>query len=132
MIIKKHKKLTLYMPELKDRTEIKESPDQMSCIDWFKVNYPQAMIVATVNERNSSDRDMVKLKRQGLLTGFPDLSIYMDGMSWFIEMKRSNATASAIKKDQIIELNNLQDQGFKVAVCFGLPAFKMKIKEWFR
>ena len=130
MIIREHKNITLYMPEKADRTEIPESMDQVSAIAWFEYHYPNAKIVATVNERNSSARDMEKLKRQGLVTGFPDLSIYYKGVAYFIEMKRSKATASAIKKDQVIQLNELQDQGFEVAVCFGLPAFKMKIKEW--
>ena len=130
MIIREYKNITIYMPEVADRTEISESADQISAIAWFKCYYPHAKIVATVNERNSSARDMAKLKRQGLETGFPDLSIYLDGKCFFIEMKRSKATASAIKKDQVIQLNELQDQGFEVAVCFGLPAFKMKIKEW--
>lgn len=130
MICREYKGLTLYMPEKEDRNEILESADQVSAIAWFKQNYPHAKIVATVNERSSSERDMQRLKRQGLVTGFPDLSVYCDGVAYFIEMKRSKATASAIKKDQVIQLNELQDQGFEVAVCFGLPAFKEAVKGW--
>lgn len=131
MIIREYKGLTIYMPEKADRNEISESADQISGIAWFRESYPHAKIVATVNERNSSERDMQRLKRQGLVTGFPDISIYINGKAYFIENKRSKATASAIKKDQVIQLNELQDQGFEVAVCFGLPAFKVKVKEWF-
>jgi len=118
------------MPEIKSRTANSESADQISCIALFKHKYPSAKIVATVNERNSSDRDMAKLKRQGLVKGFPDLSIFHNGDAYFIEMKKSAATPSAIKPDQVIQLNELQDQGFEVAVCFGLPAFEQKIGEW--
>jgi len=131
MITKEHKNITIFMPDTENRTDILESKDQISSVAWFGFHYPQAKIVATVNERNSSGRDMQRLKRQGLVTGFPDLSIYLDGRSFFIEMKRSNATASAIKKDQVIQLNDLQDQGFPVAVCFGLPAFKLCVGNWF-
>ena len=130
MIIREYKNITIYMPEKADRTEILESSDQVSAIAWFREHYPQAKIVATVNERCSSERDMQRLKRQGLVTGFPDLTIYLKGVAYFIEMKRSKATASAIKKDQVIQLGELQDQGFEVAVCFGLSAFKFKVKEW--
>lgn len=118
------------MPQIKDRTDNSESTDQISGVAWFKHYYPEAKIVATVNERKSTINNMQKLKRQGLVTGFPDLSIYLDGRSYFIEMKKSAATLSAIKKDQIIQLNELQDRCFDVAVCFGLQAFKEKVTEW--
>lgn len=130
ILIRKHKNfkhLDLYVRDCKkaDRSIFSESSHQINCVNWFRNKYPNAKLVATVNERNSSGRDMAKLKRQGLVTGFPDLTIIYKKKTAYPEMKRENVTDSAIDADQLIQLDELQRQGFFVAVCFGFEAFKV-------
>ena len=120
-----------YQPLTKSKTDRTEYSGQVNLINWLKYNHDDIFYFATVNERNSSPGDMAKLKKQGLITGVPDLYLARAGKSLFIEMKTHNGTPSHFRESQREVALDITDSGHTVVVCFGFEAAKVAIKQFF-
>ena len=122
---------TFYKPDLHLAPCALELTEQVNLINWLSYNHPSMFYFATVNERNSSIVNMQKLKRQGLVTGVPDLYLALDGKTMFIEMKKHNGKFSDLRKTQRDVITELSEQGQTTMVCFGFLAAKQAIEEYF-
>lgn len=118
---------TFYKPTVLLNDDPVESIHQINLINWIEENHPELFLFATVNERNSSKANMVKLKRQGLKTGVPDLYISKHGNQLFIEMKRHNGVFSDLRQSQRDIITEMKDKGEAVVVCFGFLASKLAV-----
>jgi len=75
-------------------------------------------------------REAVRLKSQGVMSGYPDLHLFVarhgfHGM--FIEMKSPTGTTSANQKEV---MKRLSEQGYKCVVCKSFESAQQEIKEY--
>lgn len=104
---------------------------QQWCVQFFHSQYPGKIIAAVPNGARTSMSVAVRLKRTGLLKGFPDLIIPhpvgpFHGL--FVELKVKGNYPSPEQK-QILSL--LEKQCYKVAVIYTLEDFQALVKEYF-
>ena len=74
---------------------------------------------ASLNGVKLSNPVAIKMKRQGMRAGVPDLFLPVRSGSWsglFIELKKIGGKVSDPQKDWIKFLN---EQGYKAIVCYG-------------
>lgn len=123
---------TFYKPTFKKKTDSSESVEQINYVNWIRENHPNIVFFAVVNERKSNAKDMEKLKRQGLVTGIPDLYLSLNGKSIFIEMKKHNGIFSHFRASQRTAATDLMDSGQVVVVCFGMLAAIIATEEFIK
>lgn len=122
------KDITCYFPD-DSPNDSSEYAEQVNIINWFRYNHPTGFIYSVVNERQVPVGMMVKLKKSGLKKGIPDLHFFINGKSYFVELKRESAKWRDVRESQIEVLTELQKQKANVAVCFGFEAFKEFMKD---
>lgn len=123
-----------------------EHEEQAALIDWFD-NYARLkgldprLLCASGNAAKRSFGLAVRLKREGLRAGYPDLflaipTIYWDNHGLWIEMKRKNwkppTSGDALKhhQRQLEIMDILFDQGYQFAICCGADEAMQRIKEY--
>lgn len=75
----------------------------------------------------------MKAKKEGLVSGIPDLMIPVANKNHhglFIEMKRVKNSKVSVQQKQWIEL--LNKQGYKAIVCYGSSAAIKEIEEYIK
>ena len=109
-----------------------ESTLQRLCVKWFRLQYPQLALLLHANP-NGGKRSRIEaaiMKGEGVTAGVPDLELNVPSCSFpglFIEMKSEKGTLSESQRNVIIELEN---QGYKVAVCRTFDEFKQTIESY--
>lgn len=98
-----------------------ESILQKSCVHWFRIQYPNALIFAIPNGGSRHPLEAVRLKSEGVLAGVPDLQIISKGKTFFIEMKTEKGRQNANQKAFQIKVTDL---GFKYFLCRSFDEFK--------
>jgi hypothetical protein len=97
-----------------------ESTEQMMFFQWLRAAMPKLIAFHVPNGGKRSLRTAVRLKKEGVAAGIPDVVIAKPcgiycGM--YIELKRTKGGAlSESQKDMIREL---RAEGYYVAVCRG-------------
>lgn len=113
-----------------------EHAEQVAFIQWFDITYPHYFLFAIPNGEKRAIHAAVRLKREGVRSGVPDLCLaYPAGgdAALFIEMKRkgggskSKGKISAIQSERHIQLENA---GYKVVVCYGCDEAMQAVKEY--
>lgn len=123
-----------------------ERREQEWTVQWFKLKYPNLLIVASAN---GGQRKQVKgkngkmwspeaanLKREGVLSGFPDLQICCAKRNYhglFIEMKAPGGTdhvKGRVSMVQKVILNQLNCAGYYALVCWGYEEAR-KVIDWY-
>ena len=105
---------------------------QVACVNWFRYQYPKAIIYAIPN---GSQRNIIvasKLKAEGVLAGVPDLHIPISNGSYnglYIELK---AGKNKPTDNQITIMEKLQNEGNKCVVCWSLDEFMQEVKDYFK
>jgi hypothetical protein len=105
-----------------------ESTEQMMFFKWLRVALPRLIAFHVPNGGKRSLRTAVRLKREGVTTGIPDIVIakpcgIYSGM--YIELKRTKGGAlSEAQKDMIREL---KAEGYYVAVCRGFEEARQEL-----
>lgn len=99
-----------------------ESAIQSSYITWINLQYPKvAEVTASIpNGGKREGRYGIRLKKEGLKNGFPDIGIFSprgkhNGL--FIEFKSKKGS---IRKEQCIVMNSLTKEGYLCEVCRSL------------
>lgn len=98
-----------------------EHTEQCTFVQWFKMQYPHVLIYAIPNGGKRGIREAVKLKREGVKAGIPDLHI----PQWrlWVEMKRQEG--GRVSKDQKEVIEHLEKIGHTVIIAEGgLEAIK--------
>jgi len=108
-----------------------ESNLQINCVHWFRLAHPTKLIYAIPNGGQRSAITAMFLKREGVVSGVPDLNIPMpcNGFaSLYIEMKTAKGQLSA---NQIAIGQRLRELGNKVVVCRSIEQFIMEVEIYF-
>lgn len=104
-----------------------EHQEQKALVNWFRLTYPNYLLVAVPNGGNRDLIEAKKLKDEGVLKGFPDLICVADKKSFFIEMKKKKG--GVLSKEQIRVHQLLMNLGYTVLVGYGFIDAKNKIEE---
>lgn len=101
-----------------------ESILQKSCVRWFRLQFPNALIFAIPNGGSRHYLEAKNLKAEGVLSGVADLQILAPNKTLFIEMKtekgRQNPNQKAFQ-------NKITALGFKYFVCRSFDEFQNTI-----
>ena len=109
-----------------------ESNLQIACVNWFRLAHPNKLIYAIPNGGQRSAITAMYLKREGVVSGCPDLHIPIPSngfASLYIEMKTEKGHLS---QNQITMCEKLRTFGNKVVVCRSLEQFIQEADNYFR
>ncbi len=109
-----------------------EAALQESCVAWFRLQFPKRLIFAVPNGARTSIREAVRLKRQGLSAGVPDLCIpepIGDKHGLFIELKWGKKKATPA---QFIWHDRLAANEYATAIVREFEEFKRVIWDYFK
>lgn len=106
-----------------------ESQIQIQMVDWFKVEYPQYIISHTPNGGYRNSREAAIFKREGVLAGFPDLTIIANSAVLFVEVKTKTGRQSELQKDFQTKVERL---GFPYVICRSLQEFALTVSKWLK
>lgn len=111
-----------------------EATEQEIVINWCEYNSPRhpelKLIYHVPNGGSRNQLEAVNLKRQGVKAGVPDLNlpVALNGFhGLYIEMKFGKNKTTEKQKWW---LEQLQQQGYKTAVCYGADEAINTIKEY--
>ena len=109
-----------------------EHQEQVAVIQWFDTQYSElrGRLFAVPNGARTSIGTAVKLKKEGLRKGVPDLFLIYKTLKYnglAIEMKDLNGKVSIEQTDW---LSYLASQGFRTAVCFCFDEAREIIKDY--
>lgn len=96
---------------------------QVSCVNWFRYQYPKELIYAIPNGGQRNIIVASKLKEEGVLAGVPDLCIPIARKSYhglYIELKVGKNKLTENQKEVI---SRLVDNGYKCYTCWTLTGF---------
>ena len=98
----------------------RESKLQQACVRWFRLQYPQYLIVAIPNGGQRSAVEAAIMKAEGVTAGMPDLMIMVNSHVFFIEMKYGKNKAT---DNQISIHKKLSSLGFEICICYSFDDF---------
>lgn len=108
---------------------------QVQCVTWFKLVYKNKLIFAVPNGGRTSIGTAVKLKKEGMLSGVPDLFIAEPTKHYaglFIEMKNGKKGVLSNNQKEVIKMLSLR--GYRVEVARSFDEFQdiinWYLKEW--
>ena len=111
-----------------------ESALQQQCLKWFAFQYPklaeQGLLFSIPNGANKSIAQAMKFKREGLVSGIPDLMLAVPKGIYhglFIEMKAAKGKPSA---NQIKMIGKLRDQYYYVDIINSFEQFTSLINKY--
>ena len=97
---------------------------QVTCVKWFRLQYPNELIYAIPNGGQRNIITAKKLKAEGVTAGIPDLFVAaacggFNGL--YIELK--NGKQGIVSESQKGIIAHLQNKGYKVAVSRSFEDF---------
>ncbi len=111
-----------------------ESTEQITLIDWCNINickYPELELLYHIpNGGRRSKVEAVRLKREGVKKGVPDLCLPVARGNYhglYIEMKYEKGKTSKEQKEWLSKLNK---QGYKAVVCYGFEEAREIIENY--
>lgn len=116
----------------------RERKEQEWLVTWFKLKYPDLLIVASANGGRRNIKEAANMKREGVLPGFPDLAIYKPNNKHhglFIEMKAPRSPtkcAGVVSPLQRKVLAQLNASGYLAVVCWGWLDAHKTIEDYFQ
>jgi len=91
---------------------------QRAFIEWFRLSFSDCFVFAIPNGSLRNKMVAIKLKREGVVAGIPDLQVLLPNSEhFFIEMKRPDGK---LIKSQKETFEVIKGKGHKVIVCYGL------------
>ena len=91
---------------------------QSTFVQWFRLNHKRHIVYAVPNGDKRSMLTAVRLKKEGVLAGVPDLHILLDnGKSFFLEIKTEKGK---LNKNQKSTISEIEKRGYAVLVCYGI------------
>jgi hypothetical protein len=105
-----------------------EDEVQKGVVDQLKVRAAEGVVWwHTPNGGKMNPRTGARLKRLGVLAGFPDLAAVKDGELYCMELKAPNGRVTDAQRDV---LSRLEKAGAYTSICFGLdPAIRV-LEAW--
>ena len=111
--------------KIKPATEDKE---QEGFITWFRLKFPGVLCFHVPNGEHRVLSVGVRLKKQGVVAGIPDL--FIPAWKIFIEMKRTKG--GVVSKEQEKIISYLQRVGYTVWICYGAEDASRKVLEFLK
>ena len=102
-----------------------EHNHQVGFVTWFRCKYPTTLIFAIPNGSWRDPRTAVKLKKEGVVRGIPDL--YVPKHHLWIELKTEKGKLSP---EQVEMHRYLRAIGDEVIVGYGATDCSRKVLEW--
>jgi len=102
---------------------ITEAKHQEGFVTWFRLKYPGMLIFHIPNGEHRVVSVGVRLKKQGVVAGIPDL--FIPSLKIFIEMKRKYGGVVSKEQEKIIAY--LIRVGYTVWVCHGAEDASRKL-----
>lgn len=107
----------------------KESELQINCVNWFRYQYPQykMLLFAIPNGGKRNITTAMNLKREGVISGVPDLFLSLARGEWhgfYLELK---AGANDLTMNQDLFFREAQKQQYKCEVIRTLDQFMREI-----
>ena len=99
---------------------------QIKLVEWFYIQYPREHVVHVPNEGKRTVQFGRKLKRMGMLKGFPDLLVPIPNKNYcglVMELKKGNNKSES---DQKNIQDYLESKGFKV--CRDVKKFDQAVE----
>jgi len=117
---------------------VTESALQSQCVAWFRAQYPEIIIFAIPNAAKRSFALAARMRKEGMVSGIPDLFIAKDCREGifqmynglFIEMKRSATEKTTANQDYYLQ--KLQEAGYKTAVCHSFDEFQQTVNDYLK
>ena len=107
-----------------------EHDEQVALITWFRYQHPKLVIFAIPNGGLRNKAVAVKLRKEGVLRGVPDLFLMLPKNGrhgLFIEMKSKDGVLTDAQAD-FIEV--ARETGYQAEVCYGFDQAKHVIEEY--
>lgn len=129
---------------------VTESVLQSQCVAWFRAQYPNLIIFAIPNAAKRSFQLAARMRKEGMVSGIPDLfiafpqmgdveapcehsSTFVVGMvsgGLFVEMKRSDTEKTTANQDYYLQ--KLQEAGYKTDVCHSFEEFQQTVNDYLK
>lgn len=96
-----------------------EHQEQVAVVEWFRLQYPKHILFAIPNGGARHIVTAVNLKREGVISGVPDLFVMYPAFPFhglFIEMKAKGGKVSPAQKEFMAAAI---DNGYQASVCYG-------------
>tara|TARA_B110000858_G_scaffold197524_1_gene259482 strand:+ start:1926 stop:2276 length:351 start_codon:yes stop_codon:yes gene_type:complete len=91
---------------------------QVSFLEWFKLKHSKHFVYAIPNGEKREIKTAIRLKKEGVVAGVPDLNILLDnGKSFFLEIKTEKGK---LNKNQKSTISEIEKRGYEVLVCYGI------------
>jgi len=107
-----------------------ESKIQQACVKWFRLQYPNLLLIAIPNGGNRNHITGAILKAEGVMAGAPDLFLFYPSGGYSglaIEMKTPKGKQTASQK----EWQRLSEEfGYKYIVVRSFDQFRTEIIEY--
>jgi hypothetical protein len=101
---------------------------QQQVVEWFKWQYPNALIVASLNAAKRKPHIGALLKKQGMHSGDFDLKLmWGDNQFGHIELKVGDNQLTD-KQEEMADF--MTQHNMRHAVCWTLEEVQEKVKEW--
>jgi len=118
------------MVELKRHRQSKEHIEQVKFVGYIKLFHPEYIIFSVPNGSAVSAAQRIKLAKEGMTAGVPDLFIVSPSGRWLgVEMKRAKGGVVSEAQKQVKE--RLMGCGVTCAVCDGYDAAKQAFVEFY-
>jgi hypothetical protein len=100
-----------------------EHQEQVGFCQWISLKFPGLLCFSIPNGEHRAISVAVRLKKEGLTRGIPDL--FIPSLKIFIEMKRKDGGVVSKEQEKIIAY--LQRVGYTVWVCHGAEEASLKL-----
>lgn len=106
------------------KPKIYESDLQETCVQWFRIQYPDKLIFAIPNGGKRNKFEAFRLKKQGVMSGVPDLCISEPLGAYhglYVELKVEKRKPT---QNQEEVMSKLAARGYKTEVCREFEQFQ--------
>lgn len=97
---------------------------QQQCVEWFRIQYPDLILYAVVNNSFGSGISNARMgsinKSMGVLAGVSDLVFVFNSVAYHIEVKTDKGTQS---KEQKEFQQKIENEGMKYVIVRSLDQF---------
>ena len=112
-----------------------EDTDLINIVSWFDYQLPHLspLLIHVPNESDMPVQGRVKAKKKGVRKGVPDLMLLKGNSKYsglMLELKRQDRTKSKVSVEQDAYAQELSEQGFFCAFCYGFDEAKKCIEEY--
>lgn len=116
----------------RSNTRHEESKLQISCVKWFRLQYPEHVLFSVPNGGFRNGKEAKILKAEGVVAGIADLFLMFGNkgyMGMFIEMKFGKGKQGP---SQIDFQKKAETQGYKYIVVNSFEGFMQEINSYIR